>query len=196
MPEPKRGGRRPSDGDETVDFSTDYATRASEIAALFAATFTDSEDAEEGALIGALARRLMAETPAQDLRVFTAWDSDALIGGIIFSRLVYEGDSRTVFLLAPVSVATDRQGQGVGRRLIAHGLDALRRDGVDIALTYGDPAFYGRVGFRSITEAAAPAPFALQQPEGWLGQSLTDAELTPLSGPARCVPAIDDPVFW
>ena len=179
-----------------MDFSSAYETHAQAIADLFTATFTASEGAEEGALIGDLARRLMADTPAADLRVFTAWDAGALVGGIVFSRLAYVGDPRTVFVLAPVAVATERQGQGVGQRLIAHGLDALRREGVDIAATYGDPAFYGRVGFAPITQTDAPAPFALQHSEGWRGQSLTDAVLTPLRGPARCVPALDDPVFW
>jgi putative acetyltransferase len=71
-------------------------------------------------------RRLMAETPAEDLRVFIAWDDGALIGGIFFSRLAYEAVPRTVFVLAPVAVATDRQGQGIGQWLISHGLGALR----------------------------------------------------------------------
>ena len=179
-----------------MDFSTDYETRADAIAALFRATFTASEGAEEGALIGDLARRLMADTPPADLRVFTAWEDGALVGGIILSRLTYEGDRRTGFILAPVAVATDRQGRGIGQRLIAHGLDALRQEGVDIAVTYGDPAFYGRVGFMPVTQTDVPAPFALQHPEGWLGQSLTAASFLPLGGPACCVPALDDPVFW
>jgi predicted N-acetyltransferase YhbS len=138
----------------------------------------------------------MADTPAADLRVFTAWEDGAPVGGIVFSRLTYECDARTVFVLAPVAVAKERQGQGIGQRLIAHGLDALRSEGVDIAVTYGDPAFYGRAGFMPITQTDVPAPFALQHPEGWLGQSLAEGDLKPLAGPARCVPAINDPVFW
>jgi predicted N-acetyltransferase YhbS len=179
-----------------MDFSTDYLTQADAITALFTATFTASEGAVEGALIGDLARRLMAETPAADLRVFTAWEDGAPVGGIFFTRLNHLGDPRTVFLLAPVAVATDRQRRRIGQTLIAYGLDALRRDGVDIAVTYGDPAFYGRTGFRPITEADVPAPFALQHPEGWLGQSLTNEEISSLKGPARCVRAFNDPVFW
>jgi GNAT superfamily N-acetyltransferase len=87
-----------------------------------------SEGAEEGALIGALARRLIAETPAEDLRVFTAWEDGTLLGGIFFTRLTYAGDPRTVFMMAPVAVATAHQGKGIGQRLIAHGLDALRQE--------------------------------------------------------------------
>jgi predicted N-acetyltransferase YhbS len=179
-----------------MNFLTDIYTHADALAQLFASTFTASEGAEEGALIGALARRLIAETPTEDLRVVTAWEDGVLVGGIFFTRLTYAGDSRKVFMMAPVAVATEHQGKGIGQRLIAHGLDALRQEGVDIAVTYGDPAFYGRVGFKPVSAADLPAPQPLQQPQGWIAQSLTDAPLTPLSGPARCVAAFDDPAFW
>jgi len=141
-----------------MDTSTDYTTHTQAIAELFASTFTASEGAEEGALIGALARRLIAETPAEDLRVVTAWEDGALVGGIFFTRLTYDGDPRTVFLMAPVAVATAHQGKGIGQRLIAHGLDSLRQEGVEIAVTYGDPAFYCRVGFQPVSAADLPAP--------------------------------------
>ncbi|GGB43854.1 N-acetyltransferase [Roseibium aquae] len=179
-----------------MDFSTDYETHAYAITELFTSTFLASEGTEEGALIGALARRLIAETPPEDLRVVTAWADGTLVGGIFFTRLTYTGDPRTVFLMAPVAVATAHQGKGIGQRLIAHGLDALRQEGVDIAVTYGDPAFYGRVGFKPVTDADLPAPQPLHQPQGWIAQSLTDAPLTPMRGPARCVAAFDDPALW
>lgn len=179
-----------------MNYSTDYTTHSEAIADLFASTFTASEGAEEGALIGALVRRLIAETAREDLRVFTASEDGALVGGIFFTRLTYAGDPRTVFLMAPVAVKTAHQGKGIGQRLIMHGLDALRKEGVDIAVTYGDPAFYGRVGFQSVTEADLPAPQPLNQPQGWIAQSLTDAPLTLISGPARCVAAFDDPALW
>jgi predicted N-acetyltransferase YhbS/DNA-binding transcriptional MerR regulator/predicted O-methyltransferase YrrM len=182
--------------DRDMDYSTDYTTHVEATVELFASTFTASEGAEEGALIGALARRLIAETPAGDLRVFTAWEDGTLVGGIFFTRLTYEGDPRTVFMMAPVAVATAHQGKGIGQRLIAHGLDALRREDVDIAVTYGDPAFYGRVGFEPVSAADLPAPQPLNQPQGWIAQSLTEAPLTPLRGPARCVAAFDDPALW
>lgn len=179
-----------------MNYSTDYTTHAESIAELFASTFTASEGAEEGALIGALVCRLIEETAREDLRVFTAWEDGALLGGICFTRLTYSGDPRTVFMMAPVAVATAHQGKGIGQRLIAHGLEALRQEGVGIAVTYGDPDFYGRVGFKPVSEADLPAPQPLNQPQGWIAQSLTEAPLTPLSGPARCVAAFDDPALW
>ena len=76
-------------------------------------------------------------------------------GGIVFSRLRYEQDNRTVFVLAPVAVATDQQGKGIGQRLLIHGLASLRSAGVDIVMTYGDPNYYAKVGFVPISEADA-----------------------------------------
>jgi predicted N-acetyltransferase YhbS len=179
-----------------MEFSNLFKGREAEIARLFERTFTASEGAEEGALIGGLARDQMARTADGDIHVVTASDGGTLVGGAIFTRLNYENDTRSVFILGPVAIAPDRQGEGIGQALLTHGLDTLRTAGIDVALTYGDPGFYSRVGFAPITETDVPAPFPLQHPEGWLGQSLTGAALAPLRGPARCVEAFDDPVFW
>lgn len=179
-----------------LDFSSDYKDRAQEIIALFSATFAASEGAQEGQLIGRLAGDLIATTKADDLFVFSSWDGDALTGCIMFSRLSFDQDGRTVFVLAPVAVATDRQGQGVGQKLLTFGLDALRAAGVDVAITYGDPNYYAKVGFAPITEQIARAPLPLSQPEGWLGQSLTDQPLESLKGPSRCVDALNNPAYW
>jgi len=170
--------------------------RQQAIAELFTTAFTASKGAAEGALIGDLVRRQMAGTAPPDIRVFTAEDDGALVGGAIFTRLTYAQDDRTVLILGPVAVTAEWQGQGIGRKLLEHALDALRQDGVDIALTYGDPTYYAKVGFAPITQDVAAAPFELRQPEGWLGQSLSGAEMTPLKGPCTCVEALNDPVYW
>jgi predicted N-acetyltransferase YhbS len=179
-----------------VEIATEGRGQAAGIAALFAAAFTASAGAEEGALIGDLARRMLADTPEADLRIFTAREGGALLGAILFSRLAYAGEPRVVFILSPVAVAPGRQGEGIGSALIAYGLDMLRQEGVDIAVTYGDPAFYGRLGFAPADVAQVPAPFDLQQPEGWQALSLTGAPVAPLAGRPACVPALADPVYW
>jgi putative acetyltransferase len=149
-----------------MDFVADHEGSGDEIARLFAVTFTASEGADEGVLIGRLALRLMTETRPEDVRVLVARDGGAAVAAIVFSRLIYESDNRLVFVLGPVTVAPDRQNEGIGQRLIAWGLDLFRREGVDIAVTYGDPGFNRRVGFRAIAQDKVPAPFPLQHPEG------------------------------
>lgn len=179
-----------------MEFSTETQTHAAAISGLFKATFAVSEGPDEGALVGALATRLIRETPTDDLRVVSVWDGGALLGAIIFTRLNFPNDPRKVFMLSPVAVATVHQGKGVGRQLITYGLDLLRKESVDIAVTYGDPAYYGRVGFRAVAEEDLPAPQPLGMPQGWIAQSLTDAPLTPLKGPSHCVSAFNDPALW
>ena len=96
-------------------FLTGHNGREAEIIDLFTATFTASEGEAAGALIGELVRNLLGGTAAKDRVVLTAEEDGAIIGGIVFSRLTYEQDERTVFVLAPVAVATDRQGGVSGR---------------------------------------------------------------------------------
>jgi predicted N-acetyltransferase YhbS len=179
-----------------MEFSQAVDVPAREIVDLFTATFTASEGAAEGSAIGALADDLLTTTPDGDLFTICAKDGAALVGCIIFSRLTYAKDNRTVFVLGPVAVGTDRQGEGIGQRLLNRGLAELRAAGVDVAVTYGDPGYYAKVGFRQISEETAAAPFKLQYPHGWLAQPLRGAEIPPLAGPVRCVAAFNKPEFW
>jgi len=179
-----------------MNFETGHPSRRAALVALFRDVFSASEGPREGAAIGTFVSRLLSETPAEDLRVFCAMEGDALAGCICFSRLDYPEDGRLVFLLSPVAVATQRQGQGVGQALLRHGLVALRAEGIEIAMTYGDPAYYGRVGFRPAPEAEARPPLPLSMPQGWLWQALDGSGPRPLAGPSHCVAALHDPGLW
>jgi predicted N-acetyltransferase YhbS len=63
-------------------------------------------------------------------------------------------------------------------------------------VTYGDPGFCCRVAFMATSQEDVPAPFSLQHPEDWLGQSLTKAPIMPLKGRYRCASGFNDPAFW
>lgn len=179
-----------------MDITSEFRADASAITDLFVRTFSASEGPEEGRAVGALAADLMATTGEDDLRVYVARNAEGIAGCIMFSRLTFAGDDRTVFLLSPVAVDPALQGRGVGQRLLRHGLDDLRARGVDVAVTYGDPAYYGKVGFSPVTEAKVPAPMPLSHPHGWIAQSLTERPLDPLRGPSRCVTALGNPAIW
>jgi len=179
-----------------MNYSTDYKTHAKDIDGLFRKTFSDSEGIEEGALIGDLVTQLMTETPEADLRVFMRWEHGTLVGCICFSRLIYLGQPHKIFMMSPVAVSTEHQRKGIGQSLISYGLSELKLEGVDIAVTYGDPAFYKHVGFAAVSQDTLPPPHPLQQPEGWIAQTLNETPLTPLRGPASCVSAFNDPALW
>ncbi|WP_322891160.1 MULTISPECIES: N-acetyltransferase [unclassified Yoonia] len=180
----------------TLRFSKPGSAHHPTLSALVATTFAASEGAEEGAMVGGLAARLLATTPPKDLHAFCAWDGPDMIAASIFSRLSYADDPCDVFILSPMAVAAARQKQGIGQQLILHGLAQLRAVGAAVAVTYGDPAFYGRTGFVAVAPDDLAAPFALQFPHGWVAQSLTPAPLPKLAGPVSCVPALNDPGYW
>jgi len=179
-----------------VDVISDWKGREDAIAALFERTFTASEGEAEGRLVGALARDILATTPASELFLFAVEADGAPVACILFTRLVFSGDDRSVFLLSPVAVAPEQQGSGLGTGLIAHGLASLRTQGVAVAMTYGDPGFYGRLGFLHVAETDVPAPFPLAHPEGWLAQSLDGGPVGVIRGRSRCVPALARPEVW
>ncbi|MBL8790002.1 MAG: N-acetyltransferase [Rhizobiales bacterium] len=179
-----------------MNITTGFVDRQQELTELFAATFTASEGPREGALIGDLVRDLLTETPAQDIRVFCAEVAGNAIGAAIFTRLIYPEDPHTVFLLSPMAVASERQGQGVGQALLIHAFEFLRGEGIQVVITYGDPAFYGRVGFTLLTEEQARAPLPLSLPHGWIGKSLTAEEMPELHGRSICVSSLNRSDVW
>ncbi len=174
----------------------EWKAHEEEIQMLLEATFAASEGLEEGQLIGTLARNLLATTPEDDIRVFTIVAETRLLACSIFTRLSFTQDARCAFLLSPMAVSTKEQGKGLGKALLNHALDALKRSHVDLAVTYGDPAYYGQVGFMPVAHAVLPAPFELQQPEGWLARSLTGLAISPVSGKSICAAALNDASYW
>lgn len=177
-------------------YAEDRTPDADAIIRLFADTFAASEGAAEGALIGDLVTTLLNDRTTDGTQVFTAVDKDTLVAAVLFSPMPYSDDPRRVVLLSPMAVIPHRHGEGIGQALITHALTTLRDQGAEVAITYGSPVFYGKTGFQPLTEVIAPAPQPLSFPHGWIGQSLTDAPLTPLQGTPRCVPALNDPQYW
>lgn len=162
---------------------------------LYRDVFTDSEGASEGGSLAELVSALIDTTDENDLIGFLAYVDGSLIGCIFFSRLVLPSGSSAV-LLSPVAVSTQYQGQGHGQALVGYGLDYLRRQMFKIVITYGDPAFYGKLGFQNISERFIEPPFKLSQPQGWLAQSLTQDPLQAEAGKIACVAAFNDSRLW
>jgi predicted N-acetyltransferase YhbS len=166
-----------------------------EIQQLFIDTFTDSEGKSEGQVLGKLSRDLIINTDPHDLYVFVAKEAGQVIGCIFFSRITLSSSSNA-FLLSPVAVNTGYQGRGIGQKLINHGIQQLKKEGVSLIVTYGDPAFYSKVGFKPISEQLIRPPHKLSQPEGWLGLRLDGDDIADMSGDLSCVKAFDNPQLW
>lgn len=180
--------------------SFDVNERA-EVISLFKRVFADSEGEQEGNALAALVTELIDTTDASDLYGFVAKqdsknnENSKCVATIFFSRLITEND-HAAFLLSPVAVDTSQQGKGLGQALIHHGLDSLKSLGVEFVVTYGDPAFYSKVGFESLSESIIPAPFKLSMSQGWLINNLREQEVEALASPVQCVQAFNNPHLW
>lgn len=136
--------------------------------ALYPAAFPDED-------LLALVQALLADPTVLSL---VAVQDGAVIGHIAFTPCGV-GDT-PVSLLGPLAVAPPAQRQGNGSALIQAGLDRLRATDTRAVVLLGDPAYYGRFGFRQETGITTPYPLPSHWGPAW--QSL------PLA-PDRTIPA-------
>ena len=122
-------------------------------------------DAAERAAISEVVRTAFENEPHSDQRehllVNALRDDGALmvslvaelagkiVGYIAFSPVqIGSRDEGKWVGLAPVAVAPECQGQGIGSALIHAGLEAIREQGARGCVVLGEPAYYTRFGFR------------------------------------------------
>lgn len=79
-----------------------------------------------------------------------------VIGHVAVSPVAISDGSEGWFGLGPISVAPPHQGQGVGAALMQAALDALRAISARGCVLLGEPAYYGRFGFRCVPDLVLP----------------------------------------
>lgn len=76
---------------------------------------------------------------------------EKIIGHIAYSPVTVDG-VEIGWGLAPFAVAPGHQGRGAGSRLIRESLAACRGAEIPLVVVLGEPAYYGRFGFRPASE--------------------------------------------
>ena len=121
------------------------------VRALLLAAFTD--EPEVAGLETALAER-------PDSTGFVADEGGEVVGHTRLTRGWVDALDALVpvLVLSPLSVRPDRQGQGVGRALVAHALRDAERLGEPAVFLEGDPGYYSRLGWRPAGAIGVSAP--------------------------------------
>jgi putative acetyltransferase len=90
-----------------------------------------------------------------------ALDGEAIVGHVLFTRVVItdEDASHAGLALAPVAVAPSHQGKGIGSALIRRGLFDASGLGHDAVIVLGHPEYYPRFGFVPAQGQGIRAPF-------------------------------------
>jgi len=72
-----------------------------------------------------------------------------IVGHLAFSLVIIESDGTSVETIGmgPLAVLPNRQGKGIGSRLVEAGLEELERTDYQLVVVYGHPNFFPRFGF-------------------------------------------------
>ena len=152
---------------------------------------------EENKVIINLVQELSREVTSPSIKFLVAEVDNQVIGYVSFSPILLKSDSSIVgYILAPLAVSPEHQKQGVGSNLIKSGIDMITKDGVGVLLVYGDPAYYGRFGFKEEIGHSFVPPYTLQYPFGWTGMMLNDTLVPEQPIQLECVSSLSKPELW
>lgn len=114
--------------------------------------------------------------------------ASSAVGHCLFSRMWIRTSDGLVsaVALAPVAVVPNHQRQGIGSRLIQHGLELLREQGERVAIVVGHPAYYPRFGFSAHAAGRLESPFPR---EAFMALELSVGALEGISGQVVYPPA-------
>lgn len=112
-----------------------------------------------------------------------ASSDERIVGYILFSRIVItNGDSRYESLaLAPMVVHPEYQRQGIGAKLITHGLQKATDMGFNSVLVLGHEYYYPKFGFVPAVKWNIRAPFEVPA-EVFMARELVPNALINVSG--------------
>ena len=152
---------------------------------------------EENKVIMNLVQELSRETTTPSIKSLVTEVDNQVIAYVSYSPILLKSDpSISGYILAPLAVSPEHQKQGVGSNLINAGIDTLTRDGVGFLLVYGDPAYYGRFGFKDEIGQSFVPPYTLQYPFGWTGMMLNETAVPEEAIQFECVSALSKPDLW
>ena len=160
--------------------------------------YFDAFDKQESQLVADLAGALLTSSSTPQVINLVASDESAILGHIAFSPVCSNDGKKQPIgsILSPLAVATRHQRQGIGTLLIQEGLRWLKEKDCPAVLVYGDPAYYGRFGFKADLAKAFLPPFPLQYESGWQALVFDEEKILPEASPIRCVAPLDNPQLW
>ena len=147
-----------------------------------------------------LVRELLHDPSAKPLLSLLALKKGRAVGHILFTsaHLSDSKDAASIVILAPLAIVPDFQKQGIGGKLIEHGLALLSKSGVDLVSVLGHPEYYPRYGFTPAGqigfEAAYPIPD--EHAGAWMVQALRSGVMGTVSGKVICADALNKPEHW
>ena len=147
-----------------------------------------------------LVRDLLDDPSAKPLLSLLAFKNNRAVGHILFTKARLSGPQYTVsiVILAPLAIVPDAQKQGIGGKLIEHGLESLSNSRIDLVFVLGHPEYYPRYGFKPAGRLGFEAPYPIhdEHANAWMVQALKSDVIGTVSGKVVCADALNKPEHW
>src|SRR5210317_517134 len=157
-----------------ISISLSKTKKSRSIKLFFKKVFTQSEGKKEGKIVSKLSFKLAKLIDGKNVIGIEAKIKTKIVGYIFLTKL---------------------QNQGIGQKIIQFALKYLQKQKVDLLMTYGDPRYYRKSGFKKTNIAIIPAPYKLSQPIGWLVNKISLKKLKIKSKP-NCVLPFRNKKLW
>ena len=124
------------------------------------------------------------EKPLPGLSFVASDSDDNIVAAISFWQIHIGKNGPDAILLGPLAVMPHRQSNGLGQRLMAHGIKAAEKDGHQLIILVGDAPYYAKAGFKKVPadQMIMPGP---NDPERLLYLELKSDALTSAKGLIR-----------
>ncbi len=153
-----------------------------------------NRDAFEGQDEAALVERLRSGVDDTISLVAVDDETGVVVGHLLVSPMTLDpaegsraAEDLDLRAIGPMSVAPDRQRQGIGSQLVDEAIVRCRDAGVAILFVLGDPAFYARFGFDSTAPCDIASTYEVA-PQYFMLNALRDGAEQGVAGIVRYHP--------
>jgi len=123
----------------------------------------------------------------EHLLSLVAVENDKIVGHILFSPAVIEGQHGTIkgMGLAPMSVLPDMQRWGLGTQLVKKGIENLKRTHCPFIIVLGHAEYYPRFGFERASAYGVKCQWDGVPDQAFMILWLDKSTMPPVSGLAK-----------
>jgi len=163
------------------------------------AVHRDAFGDDEGPVIANLVEEMLADPTGEPIFSLVAELDGELVGHLLFTSVTVQPNSEvSAQILAPLAVARDQHGKGIGTQLVKDGFVYLQEAGIELGFVLGYPDFYSRFGFvpAGVRGFQAPYPIPPENADAWMVNELAQGAIEQYEGKIRCLKALDHPQYW
>ena len=146
-----------------------------------------------------LVKALLGDPSARPFVSLVAFQEHRTVGHILFTKAQLDPEAPlSLSILAPLAVLPESQKQGIGRKLIAHGLEVLSKSGTELVFVLGYPEYYQRWGFKPAARLGFSAPYPIpdRNVDAWMVRAVRPHAFGTVSGRVICADALNKPEYW